>query len=201
MAVSVPLRLGSPYRTPSFLLGLVGSALFGLVIGALVIALFATQFLGYRVATIQSFSMEPALDRGDLILVRPTSINDADVGDIVLFEEGQNVRMMVAHRVDGVFNVTTNVTDGATGKISVSTTKVLRTKGDANDKPDPEYVSADRYRGKLLLTVPNAGLIGSRVPLQQLLLLVTAVSAVTWALYEWRRLKSRRLASSDAEAG
>lgn len=199
MAVSVPLRLGSPLRTPSFLLGLVGSALFGLIIGTLVIAIFATQFLGYRVATIQSFSMEPVLDRGDLIIVRPTNINDAEVGDIVLFEEGQNVRMLVAHRVDGVFNVTTNVTDRATGKTSASTTKVLRTKGDANDKPDSEYVSADRFRGKLLWTVPNAGLIGNRIPLQQILLLVTVVSAVAWALYEWRRARSRRLASSDGE--
>lgn len=198
--VSVPIRRSIVLRWPVAALGMLGSIAFGLLVGALLVAVFATQFLGYRIATIQSFSMEPALQRGDLIVVRPTNIADAKVGDIVMFEEGRDVKILVAHRVDGVFNVTTNITNGKTSETSAHATKVLRTKGDANDRPDPEYVSADRYQGELLMRIPNVGLIADRLPLQKLLLLVTAASGAAWAVYEWSRHRSRPVISTSSDS-
>ena len=185
--MTVLLRESHISRLPVALLGIAGSVTLGLVVGLLFVAALATQFLGYRIATIQSYSMEPSLRRGDLVLVRPTDIKDAEVGDIVMFEEGRNVKILVAHRVDGVFNITTNITDGQTGDTEAHESKVLRTKGDANDQPDSEYVGSDRFQGELLLTVPNVGLIADRLPLQKALLFVTALSAVAWTAYEWRR--------------
>ena len=64
----------------------------GLVFGLAVVALIATQLLGYRLAAIASDSMVPALSRGDLILTRPASIDNMQRGDVVLFESGTATR-------------------------------------------------------------------------------------------------------------
>ena len=178
-------------------LGIAGSAFFGLLLGALGVALFATQFLGYKVATIQSYSMEPTLRRGDLIVTRPVDISEVNKGDIVLFEEGLKTRILVAHRVDGVFNITTNVTDSKTGKTSTSSTKMLRTKGDANAQADADPVGVDRFRGDLLLTIHGAGYLANGLPLQQALFLLAAVTAVMWGAYELARHRHRRASAVD----
>lgn len=184
-SAAAPTRtINLPWKTA---FGLLGSVAFGLTLGALLAVLLAVQFFGYRIATVQSFSMEPTLDRGDLIFARPVSINDVKVGQIILFEEGTQVRLLVAHRVDGVTNVTTNLSNTATGEVTTQHSRLLRTKGDANPTADADSVDASRLRGKVWFTVPKIGLVLHRVPLQAVLLVVAAGSGLAWLAYELRR--------------
>ena len=179
------------------ILGVLVSTAFGLTLGTLLVALLAIQVFGYKIVTVQSYSMEPALSRGDLVIARPVRIEDVKPGQVILFEEGRDVRLLVAHRVDSVINVTTNVNNTATGEVTTQHSRLLRTKGDANPSPDAEPVDASRLRGRLWFSVPQVGLVLHRVPLQVLLLGVAAASALAWAGYELRRRGGRRIDGPD----
>jgi signal peptidase I len=179
-------------------LGLVGSAAFGLLIGGLIAAWVAIQFFGYKVVTVQSFSMEPALHRGDLIVSRPIGINDVHDGQVILFEEGTKQQLLVAHRVQSITNVTTNITNSKTGEVTTEHSRLLRTQGDANATPDADPVDASRLRGKMWFSVPRVGLVLDRVPLQAVLLMVAAASGVAWIAYELLRRRGRQPGAGSA---
>jgi len=171
-------------------LGLLGSAAFGLLLGALLAAFLAIQFFGYKVVTVQSFSMEPALERGDLVVSRPVSIDDVKQGQIVLFMEGRDTRILVAHRAVGFINVTANIHNSQTGEDTAQKSRLIQTKGDANPTVDAQPVMASDLRGRLWFTIPKAGLILHRAPLQTVLLGIAAVTGVAWLAYELYRRKS-----------
>ncbi len=105
----------------------------GLVVGAL--SLIAAIGLP-SVATyiVRSGSMNPALRRGDAILVLPEE--EYHPGDVVTF------------RADGEF-VTHRVMELVAGGYV--------TKGDANAQPDPRLVPADHIAGAVGLRLPWAG--------------------------------------------
>jgi signal peptidase len=183
--------------------GAVGSVLFGLLIGGLMLTFVATHFLGYRIATIQSFSMKPTLDRGDIIITRPASIDDAKAGDIIVFEEGTQQKLLVAHRVYNVLPVTTNITNTTTGEVTTGHTTLLRTKGDANASVDAQVVDASTFKGEVLLTIPSIGLLLDDVPLQAVFVAVFILTAGAWAAYEVvrrRRDRARGVPSADTRA-
>jgi len=184
-----------PWAPPlSTVLGLLASAAFGLLIGGLLAALLAVQVFGYKVVTVQSSSMEPALSRGDLVVARPVRIDDVNQGQVVLFEEGRDVRFIAAHRVVGFINLRTNINNTTTGEVTTQESRLLRTKGDANATEDAQPVDASRLRGKLWFTVPKAGLILDRVPLQTVLLGVAGLAAAGWLLFELHQRLARRKA-------
>ena len=159
----------------------------GIAAGSLVVALLMTQIFGYQVLVVQSDSMKPALVRGDLIVTRPADINLVEPGDIILFESGQNTRVPVVHRIDGTMNVQFNITDSVTGLVTTEHTRSLRTKGDANPRPDGEMVDASRLKGVLWFSLPGIGGWFSNGLLQQGLLSIAVVSVLTWIGYEaWR---------------
>ena len=175
-------------------LGVLGSAAFGLLLGGLLAAFIAIQFFGYKVVTVPSFSMEPALERGDLIVSRPVSMDDVKQGQIVLFMEGRDTRLLVAHRGAGVMNVTTNIHNSHTGEDAVQKSRLLQTKGDANPTADAQPVAASDLRGRLWFTIPKLGLILDRVPLQTVLLGIAAVTGVAWLAFELYRRRARKRA-------
>jgi signal peptidase len=173
-------------------LGVLGSAAFGLLVGTLLAALLATQFFGYRILTVESFSMEPALRRGDVIVSRPANIADIKVGQIALFEQGQVTRILVAHRVTGFVNATVNIHNSETGEDTQEHQRLLQTKGDANTAADGNAVSAVDLRGRLWFTIPRIGVILNKIPLQVVLLGVAAGTGALWAVYELARARRRR---------
>jgi signal peptidase len=173
-------------------LRLLGSILAGLLVAAALIALIATQFLGYHALGIASDSMTPALRRGDLVVTRPVAINTVEQGDIVAYDEGQSVHLTVVHRVVGVVNLTVNTTDSKTGTTSTQTSRVLRTQGDANPAADGQPVGADRFQGLVFVTVPILGGVLGAGLVQQLLLVVAIATGIAWLVYEIVRLRRRR---------
>ncbi len=180
-------------------LGLLGSLLAGLALAGLILAVLATQFFGFHALAIQTGSMRPTLETGDLILTRPVAIDRVKDGDIVLFETGGDRHVLVAHRVAGIVTLTTNVTDPATGKVTVERTRMLRTRGDANRSADAGLVGQDRLRGVVWLTIPRVGRILADYPVQLALAVIAALSGTAWVVWEARSFARRpRRTAADA---
>jgi signal peptidase I len=87
-------------------------------------------------AVVNGSSMEPHLERGDLVLVRTR--DSYGVGDVVLYEDHES-GARVLHRIVGVRG----------GR--------LVTKGDNNDFRDPVHPAPDDVLGELWISVPGAG--------------------------------------------
>jgi signal peptidase I len=176
-----------------------GGAAFGLTLGGLLALLLALQLFGYRVLTIQSYSMEPTLTRGDLIITRPVQPTAVEDGDIALFADGNQVRFLVAHRVVAHIDTITNVVSSSTGAVvSSSTSRQLLTKGDANERADSNPVTPDRLQGVVWLVVPGAGLLLNVIPIQYILFGIAGLSSVAWIIYEIV-LRRRRQGGSQVE--
>jgi signal peptidase len=168
----------------------------GLVLGIAIVFLVATQVMGYRVASIATDSMRPALAPGDLIVTQPVGIDSIVNGDVVLFQEGVTTPILVAHRVSNVVTVNVNVTDSATGAKHTETSRILRTKGDNNAVVDDAPVDAANFRGRLWLHIPNAGgFLASPTPF----ILIAGGIGVLWLLFEVGRLARRRAAATPSE--
>ncbi len=174
------------------ILGALGALAAGLILGALLLAVVATTSLGYRVLDVASGSMVPALQRGDLILSRPAPIDQVKQGDVIVFQEGEKIPVLVAHRVAAITNLTVNATSKSTGRTTVSTTQLLRTKGDANPLPDPQAVDAAHYRGIVWLILPGLGVPLLGYPVSHIFLGIAALTAFLWACYELIGLVRRR---------
>jgi signal peptidase I len=186
-----------PARRPSpSLIGtvvrLMGSTLAGLLVAGALVALVATQFLGYHALGVSSDSMAPALRRGDLVVTRPVAINTVGQGDIVAYDEGELIHLTVVHRVVGVVNLTVNTTDSKTGTISTEKSRLLQTKGDANPAVDGQPVGAERFKGLVFITVPVVGGVLGAGIVQQILLAVAIGTGIAWLVYEIVRLRRRR---------
>jgi signal peptidase I len=109
-----------------------------ILIALLALALFLVPCIGYHVDTVLSGSMEPAIGTGDLILVGPIATEDIRIGDVIAFIADKG---LVCHRVAAV----------------ESNPLRFRTRGDANEDPDPEPVTASQVEGKVLFSLPVLG--------------------------------------------
>ena len=124
--------------------------IFATVIMALVIV-FAFLLAGVRIFgltpyTVLSGSMEPSYHVGSLIYVRQIDPGELRVGDPVTYMiEGGTV---VTHRIVEV------ITDD-----NDPTSLSFRTKGDNNDTPDGDPISANNVIGKPVFTVPLIGYV------------------------------------------
>lgn len=87
-------------------------------------------------AVVSSWSMEPTLHVGDLIVVRAKG--DYGVGDIIVYV-GMGAGRLIVHRI-------VRVEDGR-----------YVTKGDANRVPDALPVSKSQVKGKVLFVIPYLG--------------------------------------------
>jgi signal peptidase len=170
----------------------VAGILSGLAVAGAFAFAAATQFFGYRVIQVSSGSMEPFLNPGDLFVTRPVDIMDVEIGDVVLFKQGRDTLIPVAHRVVGAVTVRTIITDSATGEKTTQLSRLLRTQGDANDVPDTQYVDASRLEGLLWFRVPGAGRLFGSIGLQGGLLLVALAIGVAWGAFELARILRRR---------
>lgn len=96
---------------------------------------------GYRMYHVVSGSMEPALKVGSLIYIQEGPPEEAKEDDIIVFYSSLEDGGIITHRV-----VKNNVVAGT-----------FRTKGDANDSPDPTPIAYDNYIGRVTLAMPYVG--------------------------------------------
>ena len=97
--------------------------------------------IGFHMYNVLSGSMEPALPVGSLLYVEGGEPADVEEEDIIAFYGSLEDSGIITHRV-----VKNNVVSGT-----------FITKGDANEKEDPEPVSYDNYIGRVALSVPYMG--------------------------------------------
>ena len=112
---------------------------------------------GASTYTVLTGSMQPTLPVGTVVVVRPVPVERIAVGEVVTFlarDPGTSATRIVTHRV-----------------IAVDPGPVLRTRGDANDAPDPGGIVAADVRGVLRYSVPWVG----RIPSTSWLLLAGGV--------------------------
>ncbi len=107
---------------------------------ALLIVLFVNGAFGVRPYLLSGISMEPAFQRGDVVIVREVPIESLEVNDVIRFNQSSSE---FVHRIVEILD-----DEGE---------PVFLTKGDNVDRPDP-LVTADRITGKVVFVLPKIGL-------------------------------------------
>lgn len=97
--------------------------------------------IGFHMYNVLSGSMEPTVPVGSLLYVRAGEPGDVEEEDIIAFYGSLEDSGIITHRV-----VKNNLVSGT-----------FITKGDANEKEDPEPVFYDNFIGKVTLSVPYMG--------------------------------------------
>lgn len=130
-----------------------------------VIAQFLLLWAGVSLplSLVTSNSMEPTLVEGDIVAWMPTSMEDVEIGDVVVFESYIKwpCEKLMIHRVTDIKR------DDSTGSL------MLETKGDANEWKDQNrpslqspYIYENHLLGKAIcigqqpLKIPLIGHIG-----------------------------------------
>lgn len=116
--------------------------------------LMIPSVIGIRPFIVMSGSMEPEIMTGSIAFI-DTKNQEADAGDIITFHTGD---ALVTHRVFAI-------RDG-----------LYQTKGDANDQPDVELVSAEQVEGKYRYNIPKLGFLLASLGKKGL------IGAVMWLL-------------------
>ncbi len=95
---------------------------------------------GYYSSVIMSGSMEPAVQVGSIVVTQKIDVDNVNAGDIIVFHRSDSKTL---HRV--------------IDKIVENESYYFKTKGDANEDPDPWIVQPEQVQGSLLLTIPYYG--------------------------------------------
>ena len=130
----------APYSTVRLTLGVIGRAWLWFVGGCLAITLVPILF-GWRPYVVQSGSMEPRINVGDVILASPEDDPAALLGRVAVFTDPVFRDHPKAHRV-----------------IAINDDRSLTTKGDANPTADTSPVPVSDVRGLARLLVAFVGL-------------------------------------------
>jgi signal peptidase len=122
---------------------------FAFILLLMIIALstFLAPHFGWRVDAVLSGSMEPELNVGGVVITRPVEANKIQVGDIITFYAPQNQKL-TSHRVIASED---------------SSSFYFRTKGDANEEPDPAIVPYVNIVGRVCFHFPYLGYVNQSV--------------------------------------
>ncbi len=159
---------------------------------SLVLSNFDTP-LRFRVFSINSGSMKPAVKLGDLVFVFPRDRYYEN--EIISFSGRANLRQVTTHRIFSVSD------DRDLDRISYVT------KGDANEDPDSGFILHDRVIGKVVFKLPLLGFLVAFAKTRAgftLLVVIPATILVYSELSSLRKevsglLKSRKKAKEKAE--
>jgi len=95
----------------------------------------------YKVMTVISGSMAPAIKMGSVVIVKPAA--DYKIGDVITFGPYSKTKAPTSHRIYDI-----KVVDGQ---------PVYITKGDVNNAPDAREIQKRDVLGKVLFSVPYIG--------------------------------------------
>ena len=122
-------------------LGHICSVALAVVLFAICLGLLAIRTLGMGTFVVTGSSMEPAINKGALVIVEPVSPTLVSRGDVITFEHyGQ----MTTHRVIAIDS-------------SNAASPTFTTKGDANSVADPEPVHFPGQVGVYRASIPVLG--------------------------------------------
>jgi len=95
----------------------------------------------YKVMTVISGSMAPAIKMGSVVIVKPVS--DYKIGEVITFGPYSRTKAPTTHRIYDI-----KVTGGE---------PIYITKGDVNNAPDTREITKKDVLGKVLFSVPYVG--------------------------------------------
>ncbi len=112
----------------------------------------------FKVMTVLSGSMEPAIKMGSIVIIKP--VKDYKIGDVVTFNSDSENKIFITHRIYDTEVIGDEV--------------YYITKGDANKTPDERKISKKEIIGKVLFSVPYLGFLAefSKKPIGFLLLII-----------------------------
>jgi signal peptidase len=136
-----------------------------------------TPFFGWRTEVVISGSMEPAIQTGSVVIVRPVIPESIQKGDVIMYSSPDKTSL-TTHRI---FNVASEPS------------LQFITKGDANNNPDVIPVDPGQIVGIVAFTVPYLGLLAQfiKTPLGfTLFLLIPAVILIGREILDlWREME------------
>jgi len=142
------------------------------MIGILVAFSFFPIPGNYKIYTVLSGSMEPAIHTGSLIFVKP--LIEYNEGDIIT-RNTKDKKATVTHRII--------VKAEEKGEI------YFKTKGDANDGEDTEKIAQEEIIGKSFLAIPLLGYPVSYAKTMQGLILLIIIPAIIIIYDEVRKIE------------
>lgn len=162
--------------------------LVGLVVLLVVVALFLVaafpQLTGADESyTVLSDSMSPAIEAGAVVFVSELPAERISDGDVITFERPGGA--LITHRVVAVVE-----RDG---------TRLFRTKGDANEDPDPELVPASQVVGTVQFQIPHIGYVTSFTQSKLGIFVLVVVPAVLLVATEIWDLVVRARSAGEGE--
>jgi len=110
------------------------------LLGVFVVFSFVPFPGNYKVFTVMSGSMAPAIGTGSIVFVKP--MGDYNVGDVVT-RRTTDPKITITHRI--------------VSKEEIQGQIAFETKGDANDSPDGEKFTREGIVGKVFVTIPFLG--------------------------------------------
>ena len=119
----------------------IGNLLIGLIILAC-LPVAIPKLLGIQTYNVISGSMEPSISVGSIVYVKNAEFDELAEGDVIAFESGASV---VTHRITSID----------------SQSKLITTKGDANDTEDFVPVAYVNVIGRVVAHVPFLGYLAS----------------------------------------
>lgn len=128
------------------------------------------SIFGYRFYNVLTSSMEPAINRGDLVLTKITDSKSIAVGDIITFYPSVNPDAYLTHRV---IEKTENYNDS--GLIG------FKTKGDNNESADNMVISEKKVVGVVEIVIPYLGFIISYIRQNIVIIIAIILLIVIWA--------------------
>ena len=129
----------------------------GLIAILLLVSIFPISG-NFKVLTVESGSMEPAIKMGSIVVIKPSE--SYKIGDTITFGEMTKTKSPITHRI---FDI--KMENGQ---------EIYITKGDANSTPDKKEIKKADVIGKVLFDISYLGYAVSAVkkPLGFLLILI-----------------------------
>ena len=122
---------------------------YGMLAALIAVAFFISRgdkkpIFGYSFMNVLTWSMEPEIPQGALVLVKKIDTNAIQIGDDITFTKDPETS--ITHRVIGI-----------TEDFQNSGKRGFETQGIANDTPDFDIVPAVNVAGKVMFRVPKLG--------------------------------------------
>jgi len=143
------------------------------LIGGLVAASTFNIPGSYKFLVVQSGSMEPAIKRMGIVVVKPAE--EYQKGEVITMTDPVDPEITVTHRI---FEIEETEEE-----------KLFVTKGDANDSPDSERVREEQILGKVVFAIPYLGHPVSFAKTTEGLILLIIIPAVIIIYDELRKIK------------
>jgi len=121
----------------------------------------------YKILSVMSGSMQPAISMGSVVVVKP--IDRYKVGDIITFtpRDAKTKKDYTTHRITEV--------------VRRNDLYAYRTKGDASPSGDSEIVSHNRVLGKVILSIALIGyIIGYAKTLPGLVIIIVLATIIVY---------------------